>query len=329
MMKTILFSLVLAFFAWAWSGCSKKSGPAAEPPEKQIIGTDATNDSIALKLVWLPGKHYSFRTERVIGTDLTLPGSLGTQTVVIALSLDFSLSVRAPSKDGVQELDLEIAAMKFFFQQNEQYHFFFDSRQSVAEDAVDPSCPLLRYLLNAPFTCFVAEDGTLLRTKGLDAVAAKLKGGNSQLTSILQSVLNEKNLELMYGGLNASLPDAPVKMGDSWHVNSEIDPYGANSLILDGHNTFTNWEMFDGRQCVHAEYQGNFSANAGEPDGSGPIEIQGGTCSSEGWIDPQLGMGIRSSSVAHLKGKFTVMGQTLPAQIDMTSNFRLLSVKDQ
>jgi len=327
MMKTPIFILVLAFFAWTWSGCSKKRSAAVAPPAKQIIGTDATNDSIALKLAWLPGRHYSFRAESVIGTDLTLPVPPGTQTVVIGLSQDFSLAACAPSKDGVQELDLEIIAQRFFFQPNEKNYFTFDSRESATEDAAYPLSPQLRCLLNVPFKCFIGDDGTLLRTEGLDAVTARLKQGDSQLTTILQSALNEKNLKIMFDTLNDFLPGAPVKTGDSWPIHLEIDPYGANNLHQDGDNTFTNWEMFDSRQCVHTEYQGNFSTNAGESDDSVITEIQGGSLSSESWFDPQLGMLVRSSTVEHVNGTVSAMDQTLPAQINVTSNFRLLSVE--
>ena len=319
---------MLLFFAWAWSGCSKKSSAVAGPPAKKIIGTDATNDSIALKLVWLPGKHYSFRTESVLGTDLTLPMPAGTQTVVIAFSQDFSLSAQAPAKDGVQELDMKITAQKFFFQPNEQNNFYFDSREGAAEDAAYPMSPQLRCLLNAPFKCFVGEDGTLIRTEGLDAVAASLEKGNPQLTNVLQEVLNEKNLKIMFDTLNGLLPGAPVKMGDSWAVHLELDPYGANSLLQDGYNTFTNWEMYDSRQCVHTEYQGNISTNAVGSDDSAFTDIQGGTLSSEGWFDPQLNMAVRSATVEHVNGTISAMGQTFPAQLNLTSNFRLLSVDD-
>lgn len=325
MMKTTIVILIPALFVWAWSGCSKRSS-AAGPPAKQIIGTDAANDAFALKLAWLPGKHYSFRTESVIDTDLTLPVSPGTQMVVIGLSQVFSLTARAPI-DGVQELDLEIIAQRFFFQPGEQNYFTFDSRESAAEDAAYPMSPQLRYLLNAPFKCFLGEDGTLIRTEGLDALTDRLKQGNPGLTPVVQSVLNEKNLKIMFDALNDFPPDAPVKTGDSWPVHSEIDPYGANSLRQDGLNTFTNWEMFDSRQCVHTEYQGNFSANADESDESVTTKIHGGTISSEGWFDPQLGMLVRSSTVEHLNGAISAMGQTLPARINVTSNFRLLSVE--
>ena len=330
-MKNAIIILVLALSAWAWSGCSKKSSVTVGPPAKQIIGTDATNDSISLNLTWTPGKHYSFRTESVLGADLTLPASYGIQTVVVSLSQDFSLDARAPSKDGVQELDLEIVAQKAYFQPNEKYQYYFDSRESAAEDAAYPMFmfPQLRQLLNVPFKCFIADDGTLLRTEGLDAVTASLKQGNSQLTNFLQSVLNEKNLKMMFGSLNSFLPGTSVKPGDSWPVHLEINPRGINTLIQDGHNTFINWETFDNQQCVHTEYQGNFSTNAADPDNSGAAEIQGGTLSNESWFDPQLEMLVRSSTVGHLTGTISAMGQTVPAQINLTSNFRLLSVEDE
>jgi len=326
-MKIITTILFLALLAGVWPGCSKKSGAAAGPPEKQIIGTDAASEPIALKLAWLPGKRYSFRIETVRGTDFTPPGSPTNRTVVLAISQDYSLSAGA-TVDGVQELDMEITAQRFFYQFTEKGYLISDSRQSAAQDAADPISPFLRQLLNKPFKCFVA-DGALVRTEGLDALTADVQNGDPKLKPLVQGVLNENNLKIMFDTLNGSQPDAAVKAGDSWPIHLEMDPYGANTLIQDGHNTFTNWDMCDSRQCIHTLYQGNFSPKAGEPDGSKRTEIQDGTLSREAWFDPQLGMLVRSSTVEHLNGIITASDQTLPAQINVTSNFRLLSVENQ
>jgi hypothetical protein len=326
-MKTTTTILSLVLLAGAWAGCSKKSGATAGPPEKQIIGTDAANEPTPFKLAWLPGKRYSFRIETVIGTDITPPGSPTNRIVVSAISQDYSFSVGAP-QNGVQELDMEITAQRFFYQLAEKNYLISDSRQSTDEDAADPISPFLRRLLNQPFKCFVA-DGALVRTEGLDALTADVENGHPKLKPLVQGVLNENNLKIMFDTLNASQPDAPVKIGDSWPIHLEMDPYGANALIQDGHNTFTNWDMCDNRQCIHTLYQGNFSPKAGGPDGSRQTEIQDGTLSGEAWFDPQLGMLVRSFTVEHLNGTITASDQTLPAQINVTSNFHLLSVQNQ
>jgi hypothetical protein len=326
-MKNTLFILFLAFFAMVWSGCSKKNGIAGLPA-KQIIGTDATNNALTLKLSWLPGKHYTFRSENVVYRDLTLPESSGTQTVVSALSQEFSLSALAPTKDGVQELDMKITAQRFFFQWNEKNYLPFDSRESAAQDAAFPMFPELRQLLNVPFKCFVGEDGTLIRTEGLDILTAHLQEGDPQWTNVLATVLSEKSLKIMFDALNGFLPGTPVKVGDVWSVHLEINPHAANNLFLDGQNTFTNWETLDSQQCIHTECQGNLSPNAVASEDPVIIQVQGGTLSSEGWFDPQLGMLVRSSTVEQLNGTISAKGQTLPAQINTTANFRLLDVED-
>jgi Family of unknown function (DUF6263) len=323
-MKIISIFLLLCLLIPAWSGCSKKS--AAGPPEKQIIGTDAANQPIALNLAWLPSKRYEFRIDTVVGTDFTPSGSPTNQTVVSALSQVYSLTAKAPL-DGVQELDMEITAQRFFYQMAEKDYLISDSRQSAAQDAADPISPFLRELLNQPFKCFVA-DGVLIRTEGVDDLTADVQS-HPKFKSLVESVLNEKNLKLLFSTLSGTLPGNPVTTGDSWPVHLEMDPYNGNSLLQDGQNTFTNWDMYDNRQCVHLAYQGKFTPNPGASDDSAHTKIQGGTISREGWFDPQLGMLVHSTTVETLNGTITGMDQKLPAQLNVTSNFRLLSVADE
>ena len=325
-MKTISSILILAVFAGVLSGCSKKSG-AAGPPEKQIIGTDAANEPTPFKFAWLPGKRYAFRIETVKNFDLTQPGSSTNQTIAFALSQDYSLSA-GPLRDGVQELDMEITAQRFVFQSAERNYLISDSRQSADEDAADPVSPFLRPMINATFKCFIA-DGDLIRTEGLDALTAGMQNASDDIKPLIESVLNEKNVKVFFDSLSAAQPDAPVKVGDSWPMHLEMDPYRTRTLIQDGQNTFTNWDTCENRQCVHTVYRGTYSPKAGDTNDSEPDKMQDGTISGEAWFDPQLGMLVHSATLEHLNGIITVNDQDLPARVSVTSNFRLISVEDQ
>jgi hypothetical protein len=333
-MKTITL-LFLLFLALGLPGCSKKSGATAGPPEKQIIGTDATNEAVTIKISWLPGKRYLFRTEAVEGIDanlpVNLPESLGTQKIVIASSDDVSLSAGKTLPDGGQELDLAMTAGKFFFQPGEtEIYLLVDSRQSADDAAADPVSPLLRQLLNVPVKCFMV-DGKLVRTEGLDKLTASLKNGNAQIQASLGKMLTADNLETMFDFLSSVQPADPVKIGESWPIHLEkSDPSGTNGFILDAQCTPTGWELYDNRQCIHLEFKGDISAKPGTstPAGLTQTQIQEGTFSGEAWFDPQLGMLIHAWTVGQLNINTTVLDQTLPAHVNLTSNFRLLDVED-
>lgn len=328
-MKTTptVFALALAcVVVCGVTGCSKNPTARAEPPAKQIIGTPAENDPVAIKVAWLDGARYRFRGETVEKTDVNVP-MLGPQTVVMAASHDLELSPGA-KPDGGRELDLAITAQRFFFQWAEQNYFTFDSRQSAAEDAADPISPLLRQIINAPVKCFMV-DGKLVRSEGLDTITAKLKNGNPQMTAALQSVFTEDNLRKMFDFISAIQPADPVKFGSSWPIHLELDLLGTGDFIVDAHCTPTGWEMCDNRQCVHVKFQGNVSNKPGASADAGQTDIQDGTFSGEVWFDPQLGMLVHSSATGQFDIKTTVMSQTLPAHINLTSNFYLLAVENK
>lgn len=327
-MKTTptILALALACVAiGALPGCSKKPAVAVGPPAKQIIGTPAESDPVAIKITWLDGTRYRFRAETVEDMDLNLP-MLGAQTMAMASSHDLELLANAKLPDGGREFDLEITAQRFFIQTAEKNYLVVDSRQSAAEDAADPLSPLLRPLINAPIKCFMMDD-KVVRTEGLDAITAKLKNGNPQFQAGLALVFTEDNLKKMFDVISAAQPADLVKFGGSWPVHLELDPPGMSPVVMDAQCKPTGWEMRDDHQCVHIEVKGNISAKPGATAEAGQTEIQSGTVSGDVWFDPQLGMLIHSSTTGHLDVTTTVMNQTLPAHVNLTSNFYLLAVE--
>lgn len=97
------------------------------------------------------------------------------------------------------------------------------------------------------------------------------------------------------------LPNAPVKVGDSWDSGITITPYyqGVQSATINGHNTLTGFEYFHGRPVARID---------STYDGSADVVVAGG----------QSSVSFRGKRVSYFDH---VAGRLLRAEDTLTANF--------
>lgn len=330
-MKLNCSKICLMFLALAvvLPGCSKKKKEATylDKPSAQVIGTDRANDAVSLKIQLLANKKYIFQAEGVEGLNINLPPPMTSKTNVMAMNHRYAVSVLNPRPDGGQTLQIELTDEEFFYQFNVQNWYDFDSRQSKSYDSQDPVSPLFRNLLHVPIQCDLDGDGKMTKATGFKQIKASLKKGDPQMKSMLESALTEENLKAVIDSLSLFGPKEPVKIGDSWPVERELDIPNLGQVTIKLTCTAAEWELHHDRQCVRIEFRAQIALQAA--DGAMVSKLESAEGSGKIWFDPALAMPLDIRAQGHLNMQTSAMGMTVNTGVNLTENVRLLSMEDR
>jgi hypothetical protein len=310
-------------------GCSKKKPANAQslPPEQKIIGTDATNEPVSIKLKWLPGKTYRFNMQVVAETIASMPEPIGVKTNVFAINHDYVISVGRQTSDGGCELDISIPAQKFFYQPNARNWYCFDSRQKPADDKPDPFATMLRKVTEAHFHCQLDAEGQLVQVRGFSELNAQFVNDKPDNKTAVEGLFSETNARASFAALAAiQSPDA-VRIGGSWPIQTTLQIPFVGGLTINAAGTPEDWVEENGRQCVRIGLQGKLSLDTNSVS-SAVMKLENSNGAGEALFDPQLGTFTKSVSTAHAIVTASILGQTAQTTINATSNFRLVSIED-
>jgi hypothetical protein len=122
-----------------------------------------------------------------------------------------------------------------------------------------------------------------------------------------------------------TLPDKPVKPGDSWTHTGETDIGGGQTLTLETRYEYAGAEEKGGKTLEKITLKTTSASYAMDPNAKSPLKIKSSelkVASSEGSIlfDREKGAIVESASKLRLTGdmKTEIKGMELPAKLDLT-----------
>lgn len=335
-MKTIviLISLSLAGGSLFLSGCSKgaKSVSAATNDDASAastaVGGSDSAGPIDLKIKWQTGKQYDMSMDLNQSTDINVSGQPVHQELKLTQGLHYS-----PLKDldnGRHQVEMEFDRQNLDIVQNGKEIMNWDSTQKTPiqpDSPVAPVAAVMSAMLGVPLDYTLAADGSVERIDGIDSLTNHIAAAvpdQRQRVSLAQ-LFDEDTLK-QYGSFSQSLPDHPVKIGDTWSSSHDINnPAGV--MTVDGTYTFKNWEQHSGHNCVHILITGDIKTKSASAAIVGAVvKVQNGTIGGDAWFDPDLGMFVDIDTGQDLTLNITTRTMELNEHMKQKVDMALLSI---
>ena len=279
---------------------------------------------VEMKLKWQTGKRYGERLEATITSDANLPGQSQPMKSELELGQDFALSAIKELDNGGRELELELSGTTIDVKSGGVTAMSFDSKQPPADAAGNPAMAYLKRIDGAKLRILTGADGSVQSVEGLEDFIKTILGPDSpDSAAAVQSLsgMGDKWKDMMAN--SSGLPDKPVKVGDIWSRNTDINA-GTTSASQAMDYTFTGWETHDGHKCAVIQYTGDVTPKTADSD---PTSVQvhlSGTM----WFDPELGMTIDNQTKLGINVKVNMGNQSMNTAVNGDVSLKLASVTD-
>lgn len=327
-MKKIIAPLFLtaALTCMLLAGCSKSDqGPA---PAKET--GNGPQGPVELKVKWQAGKLYREQMTMHQDMELAVPGSTQTMHQQMVMEQEYSLAAIKDRPDGGQELELKFISQKVSSRMGGKEIMSFDSTADPASDGANPAAAILRKVIGAHVRFLVDAKGKVEKIEDYDQFIQLLGGdGSPQSQMVAKGMFNEENLK-QFGDHGQGLPDKPVKVGDSWPFNIEMQTGPLGALKIATKCKFAGWEQHDGHNCAVLAYSGDISSKASDDSGVKGIKmnIEKGTITGKHWFDPALGTTIGGDSGEDMTLNMEMGGKETKSKMTQKITLKLLEVAD-
>jgi hypothetical protein len=285
MKKQTFHAAVAALVCLLAVSCSKQKERSSQPKSQT---SNSSEPAVELKAKWSPGKKIVQRmTISARNGSADQQSSRGQQ--VTDMSWDYSVTTLKQSDDGGHELELEFVSTKIEAKAGDRVYMSFDSAHDDGKETKDPFTPAFRKLVGAKVRYVLGPDGKVKTLDGYDDFMVRIARG-SKNSEMLKSMFNQEMLKRLCGWAD-SLPDHPVRPGDTWKQSIDTTLYGTAKMMIEGKFTFATWEEHNSHKCVKLDYTGTISGNS---SGSAQVAIDKGTISGSSWFDPEEGVVVAS-----------------------------------
>ena len=285
---------------------------------------------------WQVGRRYLQRYETATTMAFFRAGVSPAPGPRNSRAMDVGVSVL--EKLGTGGFDVEVEIVRFHAEHSlgPRGAFVFDSETDPAQDSPDPHNALYRRLGGARIRCVTDRHGRIERMTFGSELNAFLNA-NSPFggQGILRTMLNEETFSEVLG-LVGTLPERPLKSGESWSA-SRLQTTGppvpmiiaGSRLRIDQTNTLTGFENHEGRHCAVVEVAGAISPEADGGARMGLKSVVKGKTTGKFWFDLRRGVFSESTFNRELTRETnrdnTNRVSTVTTQ---TSRLKLLEVRD-
>jgi hypothetical protein len=293
------------------------------PGFSQLSANAAPADSTqSLKIKWTTGKEYFLRMTMTQSTEMPMGGQPKPMEGSMEMTQQFTMSVLKENSDGGHDIEMEFGnvSMRSSGAGNEMS---FDSTKPAAEDGNNPMAAMMRKIVGCRLKYVIGPDGTVQKIEGANEMikrlsAGALSAGAPEAEGFYKQMLSDDNLK-QYGSFSDTLPDHPVKIGDSWRLKKSIKILTGN-LNIDAQYTLKGPEDHLLRHCQRIDFDGTLSSE----NGNAAATITDGKMSGQLWFDPDLGTVIDNVS----NQKFTVTANSMVIKMRLKAEMSLDKVQD-
>jgi hypothetical protein len=279
---------------------------------------------VELKMKWPVGKRYEQEFDATINATEDIPGQSQQMKQDASLIQGFAISVLNDRNGNGRELEVELLGTKLDAKNAGMTMVSFDSAQPPADSAANPMTGFLKRVSGAKLKILVDTNGNPESLEGLPEFLKTIMGPDAGDPADMM-----KNIPAMGDNFkdamanSCGLPDKPVKVGDTWSKNSDINS-GTTSVSQKIDYTFTGWETHADHRCAVIQYTGDITPKGKEGDPTSVSAHLTGT----NWFDPDLGMLVESASKVDVNVKASMGDQAMTTKVNGDLALKLTRVSD-
>ena len=296
--------------------------PPAAPATPAAAKPPAGVQELGIK--WVAGKKLRFRMEQTQDSETSVPGLTEPMAQTTTSAVEYSIAAVMAQPDGGWELEMEFLRQEIDSKMGKTGLMNFDSTKPATEDK-DPNAALFRRLVGSRIKCLTDAHGKVREMEKFDEFLQNVAAtGGATGAATLQSLYNQDSLKELCSVAD-SLPDHPVKPGDSWNARRTMDAPPLGKLNVDQTFTFSAWETHHGRLCAALDYAGSItsSGEVGSVKGM-TIKLENGTTAGKAWFDAARGEMVEVQDQHTLGLKMSAAGQELATKIKGHGSLKLL-----
>lgn len=283
-MPTAKLGLALLAAGLLGLGCS----PSGGRPREKVTGS-ASDPPVAFELRWVASNRYVFRLDSTVWSEWPRRGDTKPSPLELNVGLDYTLQVTQVASDGGRRLELEVRALQLDSAMGDRTVASFDSESQNAGPDGAGRADRLRRLVGTRVTYQLSPSNKVLRVTGLDRLLEATTGGGVRGAGPMRGAFSPEMFRQLVD--LHSLPDRPVRIGQSWTGQRELGGPMGTPLLADLTYTFKGWTTHERRHCALFEFAGPVKAkdaSAGRGRG-GSLNLEHGTVSGKAWFDPEAG----------------------------------------
>jgi len=270
----ILLWTAMAILVALLVSCSKARAKNGAKAEK--LAGSPSDPPVELKLKWTPGNRYLLRMEMTRSARRQQRGHSDMVSHEFSFNQDYALTVTNAGAQGNRGLSLEILSLETSTTVGDNCTLNFDSESQVDTGTDNSISDLLRQSIGSHLYYLLAPNGRILKVSGVRELLQT--GSNGPVSSALRRVYNpeyfKEILEL------CSLPEGPVKVGDSWAFKRETT-VGSSTFSAEGTCTFKGWQDHEKHKCAVIDVDGTLRPRTRAP------RIVQGTQNQVSFISPE------------------------------------------
>jgi hypothetical protein len=334
--RTLVLGLILAL---ALVGCQKQQESETPPSAEAAPALEAAQPRgpVTLRLRWPLGARYLEHMEIVQSVETTAGGSAQAVKQVVELGQDFELFVQAERPDGGRDVQMGCVALQMALRAGDRVLSSFDSARESGEGNTNFVAEMFRTLARTPIKVVLDVSNHVARLEGFEDLRNKaLVNSPAASRADMNHMLSEDSLKRNFN-FGQGLPDHPVRIGDSWPVQSEINLGPLGTMELHQQYVMRGFGVRENRPCAILEFNGVLKRKLGG-DAASPYlktSIENGTANGRNWFDLELGMVVAAEVNQSVKINVEIVSQnpavtngphtsrTMTNQINQTIKFTI------
>ncbi len=283
-------------------GCTQRD-PSVSATEAKITGS-AGDPPVELRAQWQANHLYDVSLQFGQSTQVRNRNTDDDFDQDITFRLDFNGGVKPevsrPANSNLW-LNLEVTGVMFGLIRGEVPLIYYDTRSQVGRLEDDQrTTEALEKLVGSRWNYSVDREGAVLSARtetnspGLRALNSDAKVmGLSLVRRLFSPQYFRPFLEF------SSLPQEPVKIGESWPVERYFNAGTVGTVLFKGRCTFKGWQMNSGRRCARLDVAGDLKTSNRLPGKLGKMikgssELEKGTLKGQIWYDPEQKLPVQS-----------------------------------
>ncbi len=280
---------------------------------------------VELKLKWQVGKRYEQELDATINAAENNPGQSQEMKQDASLTQGFAISVLNDRGGNGRELEVELLGTKLDVKNAGMTMVSFDSAQPPADASANPMTAFMKRISGAKLKVLVDTNGSPESLEGLPEFLKTIMGPDAgdpadMMKQLPEMEANFKEAMANSGGL---LPEKPVKEGDTWSRNADINS-GPESISQKMDFTFTGWETHNNHKCAVIQYTGDITPKAAAGN---PTSVQSHLTGTI-WFDPDLGTIIEAAAKIGVDVKVSFGDQAMTTKVNGDLALKLTKLSD-
>jgi hypothetical protein len=302
-MKPKLLAVALCVVAVSSLPGCKKSEPAGSAPDAKPSGAGQPSEAVELKAKWPVGNKYTYRVDLTQNIKMQIPGMPQPMLQVVTMAQTYSMAVLGERPNNGRELELQFDAMEMDIQMG-GFSMSFDSKGDAEADKTNPFAAPFRKIMGSKLKLLLGGNGLLDAVEKLDEWLDKaLEDSPPPAQGMIRGMYSQDFFKQLVE-TSKGLPLRPVKVGESWPFQTEVETGQAGKIALDVKVKLKGFEQHENRHCAVLESSGTIKGAGGGTAGPmGKSNIENGKISGTSWFDPELGatVGMDSDQKMQLK----------------------------